>query len=311
MTPKLLLMSLLLAGAATAQTTVTSKITAALDDHEEKIAGALPIASGAAGDMYVGSTALNLGSETATSTPIMVGLRFTNITVPKFATVISAYIQFNVQGTANIDPCTLSIQAEDNVNPATFLDNAMTLSGRTKAAGAVTWNVSGNTWNTVGSNGTDQRTADIKSLVTPLIFKSTWAPGNPMAFFLKGPGMRQVYSYEGDPSKVAELVITYSTTGTSTVVTGTGITEHTQASSVNVYPNPFKNAFNIKVNVETPGDVKISVFDITGKLVEEKNFEQAASGTLSYTSASNLNSGMYFVKVQANNKEEVIKVISE
>ncbi|PBQ34405.1 hypothetical protein CNR22_22375 [Sphingobacteriaceae bacterium] len=312
MTKKLLLMSLLIGSAlaVSAQTTVTSKISAALDDHEEKISGPLPV-TGTAGDMYSASTALNLGSETATSNPVMVGVRFTNITVPKFATIISAYIQFNVQGTSNVDPCTMSIYAENNVNPATFSDAASNLSSRSLAPGSVSWNVSGTSWSTVGSVTADQKTPDIKSLVTPLVFKSTWAPGNPMAFFFKGPGMRQVYSFEGDPTKVAELTITYSTTGTSTVVTGTGITEMHNTSSVNVYPNPFKSTFNVKVEVETPGDVKISVIDITGKLVEEKNFEQAAMGTLSYTFASHLNSGMYFVKVQANNKQEVIKVISE
>src|SRR5688572_32840181 len=82
-----------------AQITVNSRIAAALDDHEQRTSGALT-QNGTLGDMYPGSTSLELGSFNSTSDPILVGLRFTNVTVPKFATIQSAYIQFTVKDAA-------------------------------------------------------------------------------------------------------------------------------------------------------------------------------------------------------------------
>ena len=312
MKKNLLLISFLIGGSSfmSSQTTITSTINAALDDHEERILGALT-QNGTVGDMYPGSTGLELGSENVTSNPILVGLRFTNITVPKFATITNAYIQFTVKGTSkNTDPCTLSIQAENSANAATFSDNANTLSGRTKAAGAVSWAVGGASWGTIGSSTADQRTSDIKSLVQPLVFNNNWVSGNAMAFFIKGPGLREVESFEGDPAKAAQLVVTYSVSGGTSTLT-TGMMEQNSGTHLTVYPNPFKSSFNLNVEVKSSSDVNVSVYDHTGKLVESKSVKQADPGIFYYSPTTPLNSGMYFVKVQANGKTETMKLIAE
>ncbi len=310
MKTKQLLISLLIgsAGIVLGQTTLNIKVNAALNDHEERTTGPVP-QTGTTGNMYPGSTALELGNETAAADPVLVGLRFTGITIPKFATIMNAYIQFTVKGTTkNTDPCNLNVYVENNVNPAIFSDNAFSLSSRNyTAGGSIAWSVAGSTWGTIGSAGTEQRTPELKALLQPLVFNNNWVPGNPMAFFLKGIGTREVQSFEGDPTKTAELVVTYSVAGGIP----NGITEVVNRSSVNVFPNPFKNAFNANIEVNTPSDIAISVYDLTGKLVEEKLVKQAAVGNFSYSSTSQLNPGIYFVKVKANNKEEVIKLISE
>ena len=289
------------------QTTLSVRVNSGLDDHEERISGSVS-QTGTLGNMDAASDDLELGNELPTADPQLVGLRFTNITIPKFATIVSAYIQFAVDGTSkNLDPSSLSVRAEDNANPSTFSNNPFSLSTRTLAAGSISWNVSGTTWTTIASAGVDQRTPELKSLLQPLVFKSTWVSGNAMAFFIKGSGTHEVESFEGDPLLAPELVVTYSVAGSGT----TSVTEWDRISSVSVYPNPFKNEFNLNVEVHTPSDLSISVYDLMGKLMEEKNVAQIGIGTFSYTSNSDLTPGMYFVKVKVNNKEEVVKLISE
>lgn len=307
MRTKQFLTGLLLGGtlAISAQTTIHVKVSTALDDHEERIAGALP-QTGTVGNMVVGSTELDLGNATATTDPLLIGLRFSNVNLPKQASISSAYIQFTVKGTSkNTDPCALNIYAENSGNSAPFTDNAFSLSSRSNVAGSISWNVSGTTWNTVGSATTDQRTPELKTLIQPLMFQSGWNPGNAMAFFIKGSGTREVEAYEDDPTKVAELVVTYSGG------LPTGIAEERKNSSVMAYPNPFNNSFHISVELADASDIVISVMDITGKTVEQKIVKQAPAGVFKYSTSGQMQAGVYFVKVQTVEKQEVLKMIAE
>jgi hypothetical protein len=306
MKTKQLLALLLICGASLmqSQTTLNRRVNASLDDHEEHITGSVP-QTNTLGSMDAGSSDLELGNEKVANDPQLVGVRFTSITIPANAIINSAYIQFTVDDISkNTDPCVLTIQAEDNVNPATFNDNNFCLTSRTLAAASVTWNVSGSTWSVVGSAGTDQRTADIKSLVQYLVNKSGWTPGNAMAFYIKGHGTREVESYDGDAAKAPELVIQYNSGAT-------GIHEENMPLSANIYPNPSKGSFNVSVNILSPSDVNISIYDLNGRIVEEHSAANAAAGQFTYTSAARLNPGMYFVKVEANNMHQFVKLIAE
>lgn len=300
------LLTLIFAGSfslAFGQTTLSVSVNSSLDDHEEWIAGANQ--SNVVGDMDAASSDLELGQESANADPQLVGMRFTNITIPANATIVNAYIQFAVDATAkNTDPCVLTVQTEDNINPATFSDNPFSLTSRTLMPGTVTWNVSGASWTTVGSAGADQRTSDIKSLVQALVNKAGWASGNAMAFYIKGTGTREVESFDGDvPAKAPMLVVQYNTV--------TGINEVREKLQVSAYPNPFKSSFNLSVELHASSDVNVSVYDLTGKVVEEKSVENAGTGTFRYTSGKQLTPGMYFVKVQAGDKQQTIKIIAE
>jgi hypothetical protein len=307
MKTKQLLASLLIGSASLmlGQTTFTVRVNASLDDHEERINGSVP-QTGTIGNMDSGSSDLELGNEKAAADPQLVGMRFNGITVPANANIVNAYIQFTVDDIGkNTDPCVLTVYAEDNSNPVTFSDNPFSLTTRTLLTSSVVWTVSGASWGTVGSAGVDQRTSDIKTLVQALVNKAGWAPGNSMAFFVKGNGTREVESYDGDAPNAPLLMIQYNTIAT-------GLNEQlNERKAASVYPNPFQKAFSLSVEVYTPSDLNISVYDLTGKLVEEKNVGRVDAGTYKYTSTSELLSGMYFVKVQANNKQEMIKIISE
>jgi hypothetical protein len=306
MKTKQLLTSLLVASASMmlSQTTINVRVNSSLDDHEERISGALP-QSGTIGDMDAGSSDLELGNESATADPQLVGVRFASVTIPPQATIVNAYIQFAVDAFAkNTDPCVLSVQIENSVNPSTFSDNAFSLSSRSVATSSVTWNVSGSTWSVVGSAGPDQRTPDLKSLIQPIVNNASWVSGNALAFFIKGTGTREVEAFDGDPLLAPELVITYSTVTT-------GINELDLQRSANIYPNPFKSSFNMDIELVDSPELSISIYDAMGKLIEQKNEKQEQLGTYHFVSKASFTKGIYFVHVKANNSNELIKVISE
>lgn len=287
------------------QTTVSVSVNSSLDDHEEFLPG--PNQSNTVGDMDAASSDLELGEEAANADPQLVGMRFTNLAIPANATITNAYIQFMVDATAkNTDPCNLNIMVEDNVNPATFSDNPFSLSTRSMMTNTVTWNVSGSTWTTVGSAGPDQRTPNIASLVQAVVNKSGWASGNAIAFYIKGTGTREVESFDGDkPASAPMLVVQYNSGA------ATGVSEINANVTVNAYPNPFKSSFHLDVDVTKASTLSISIFDLTGKVIEEKTLQSSGTGTVHFVPTQQFNAGMYFVKVQANGQQKVIKVISE
>lgn len=66
------------------------------------------------------------------------------------------------------------------------------------------------------------------------------------------------------------------------------------------YPNPFNPSTKINFELPRSSNVKLSVYDITGKLASELVNEQRAAGyyTVEFN-ASNLASGMYFYRIEA------------
>ncbi len=97
-----------------AQKTLNVRIGSADDDQEEWI----PAKSGQTqsktiGSLDPGSSDLEFGTEASGNDPQMVGLRFTNINIPKGSIILSAYIQFTVDAIGkNNDPCMVYIKGE-------------------------------------------------------------------------------------------------------------------------------------------------------------------------------------------------------
>ena len=74
----------------------------------------------------------------------------------------------------------------------------------------------------------------------------------------------------------------------------------------NMYPNPAKDILNIKLNNITKAN--LSIYDIQGKLVLEHSISETQNLELN---VSDLQSGMYFVKLNTATKEMVKKLIIE
>ncbi|MCC7158644.1 MAG: SBBP repeat-containing protein, partial [Ignavibacteria bacterium] len=76
------------------------------------------------------------------------------------------------------------------------------------------------------------------------------------------------------------------------------------------YPNPFNPATTISFTIVNPGKVKISVYDITGKMVSVLMNETKNAGSYEVLfNASNLSSGTYFYKIESGDFTDVKKMM--
>lgn len=126
---------------------------------------------------------LDIGWEGAPEKMFIVtaGLRFQNITIPKGATIDSAFIQFcSHEGKTAEDIAKITITSEASDNAQTFdYDNLIT--ARPQSTSSVQWTVAEDweIWNFY-------RTPDIKSLIQEVVDRGGWAQGNSLALILKG-----------------------------------------------------------------------------------------------------------------------------
>lgn len=203
---------MLWANGLVAQTTIQSQVSASSDDAEEYIWTANNEAFRTQGSMDVASSDIELGTENPNGVnPQISGLRFNGLDIPQGALIQSAYIQFTVDNTnKNEDPAQYIIYAEDQLNPATFSEDSADITSRNWSMDSVSWNVDANTWTVAGNAGMDEKTADLKRLVQYLVNNPGWEQGNSMAFFIKGTGVREAESFDGDEAKAAKLIVTYT-----------------------------------------------------------------------------------------------------
>jgi hypothetical protein len=76
------------------------------------------------------------------------------------------------------------------------------------------------------------------------------------------------------------------------------------------YPNPFNPTTTIKFDIPKSSEVKISIYDITGKELEVLVNEKLQAGTYQTTwNASNFSSGVYFYRLQTEDFSETKKLI--
>ncbi|CAN5448761.1 hypothetical protein BH10BAC5_BH10BAC5_15300 [soil metagenome] len=99
------------------------------------------------------------------------------------------------------------------------------------------------------------------------------------------------------------------------LVTITGITTEPENEPVSFlilknYPNPFNPQTKINYNVITSGNVKMNIYDMTGKLISKLLNENKQKGNYEITfDGSGLNSGIYFVRMENENNLKTLKVI--
>ncbi len=76
------------------------------------------------------------------------------------------------------------------------------------------------------------------------------------------------------------------------------------------YPNPFNPRTNIKFNVARAGDVRLSIFDVTGREVEVLVNERLNAGTYEARfDGSGLTSGVYFYRMQTRDFTETKRML--
>ena len=158
------------------------------------------------GDVYANSSDLELIYDGYNGGNQVVGLRFTNISIPQGATITNAYLQFAADE-SNSGTTNLTISGHDTGNASAFSSSNRNVSGRSKTSARVTWNPS--SWSS-GELGSKQKTPELRTVVQEIVNRSSWTAGNAMAFIIEGSGERTAESYEGSSSKAPLLHVEYS-----------------------------------------------------------------------------------------------------
>ena len=152
------------------------------DDAEERVSN---------GDMYRSSSDLEMTQESHRQ---IIGIRFRDISIPKNAIITNAYIQFATDETDS-ESTNLTIHGEDSDNALAFSGADYDISSRPKTSSSISW--SPPAWNSVGEQGSKQRTGDLSSVVQEIVNRGGWSKNNSMAFIISGTGKRVADSYHG------------------------------------------------------------------------------------------------------------------
>ena len=95
------------------------------------------------------------------------------------------------------------------------------------------------------------------------------------------------------------------------ILTGIGEVTAANISEVNVYPNPNTGKFNVAFSVENNADVKVSVQNMVGQVVYERNIAGFSGNYIQEMDMSSFGKGVYIVNVESNatriNKRVVVQ----
>jgi hypothetical protein len=85
--------------------------------------------------------------------------------------------------------------------------------------------------------------------------------------------------------------------------------ENDSEFNVITYPNPFSNAFNINITSPINSDIQMKVYDMVGRLVEQKNY--SVSDLRNISIGNNYQSGIYNVIISQNEFVKTVRVIKK
>lgn len=137
--------------------------------------------------------------------------RFLDITIPKGATVSSAYLKIVARSDSAVDTLNTCIHGEASDNPITFSDEA-DYNGRGRTIASVNWDAIAH-WTAEA----EYTSPDIKAIIVELVNREGWVSGNAIVIFWDDDfgtsthtASRIGYSHDSDPDKAPQLVITYT-----------------------------------------------------------------------------------------------------
>ncbi|MCD6020286.1 MAG: domain containing protein [Bacteroidetes bacterium] len=128
------------------------------------------------------------------------------------------------------------------------------------------------------------------------------------------PSVKFRFYFRVDPSKTtANNIYIDQINITGTINTVTGITELEKDMELVIYPNPTASSSTVDFNIEAGKHAKISVMDLTGRILEEQVKTSGNDGHITHTINPNggLASGVYIVSIDVNNQRVSKKVIIE
>ncbi len=176
--------------------TFTKRIASGTDDVEENLAtGALDF------------TSSDLEFTEDGSVNQVVGMRFTNVTIPVGAVITKASIQFWVDENQHTAPTAVVIKGQAADNAPAFVNVNFNLSSRATTSASVAWALP--VWPVLNAAGPDQATPDLKAVVQEIVNRPGWQSGNALAILVTGSGRRNAHSYDGKAAEAPLLTIEY------------------------------------------------------------------------------------------------------
>ena len=91
--------------------------------------------------------------------------------------------------------------------------------------------------------------------------------------------------------------------------TAVGLNDNKNAPAIDVYPNPATDHLCIPTISDNSGEIQVQLSDINGLTVLMRKFVN--NGTVTTIDVSNLNSGMYFLRITTGRGSVVRKVVIE
>jgi endoglucanase len=229
--------------AASAVSIVERRVSASADDAEQAISSSV---------VSLNSTDLEMNSDGGSWQ--QVGIRFTDVVVPRGATVTDAYVQFTVdetKGTKNLS-VVLTGFAQDNAPVFTAAKND--IGARPTTSSSVTWNLP--TWTAVGASGAAQRTPNLAAIVAEITSRPGWASGNALAVKVTGPdssNRRVARAWDSGSGDAPLLHIEYeAATPTSTATTSSSSAPPTPTPTPTAAPSTPSPAPSPTASTPTP-----------------------------------------------------------
>jgi len=242
----------------------------------------------------------------------VVGLRFTNITIPAKARVLRAYLQFTVAETT-YGTTTLRIWGQNSDNAAPFYASKKNVSTRSRVKSTVSWSPTPQGGSAVGSRSLGQQTPDLSPILQEILNRRGWESGNSLAFIITGSGKRNAMAYEGSRSEAAELVVEYTTeevVNTTALYTKSAPAPETglMEGLLDCYPVPFREILHVRYQPGPDGNpVKMALYDLSGRTVKTLDPAKAQQEV----STGDLLPGIYLLRVTTNSREMVRKIVRQ
>jgi len=194
----------------------------------------------------------------------IVGLRFTNVNIPPNAVILNSYVQFTADEVNNgaID---LTITGEADSFPLTFNNTPLNISSRPRTNASVNW--APNNWAPQGSQGPDQRTPSLNSIIQEVADRPDFGLNSPIVLIVEGTGERTAESWDGDSDNAAQLTIEYSINVNTNNPPSVNLVTPAQGQT-------FTSAENVNISAtafDTDGTVTSVDFYIDNNLVSSDN----------------------------------------
>ncbi len=138
-----------------------------------------------------------------------------------------------------------------------------------------------------------------------------WNFGDGLTSTLQNPN----HTYTNSGLYIVTLTVT-NNCGANNVIQsvnaiGSGISANNSQIIVNIYPNPAKTNASIEISGVISNELNIEIIDILGRPVYLNKLNNATILTKVNLDFTNFEKGIYFVKVNADSKERIIKLIHE